>query len=120
IGMCLLATLAAHDFEFIDTDTLLDRCERAMNTIESLERFEGHLFNWYDSSSLVPLNPRYVSAVDSGNLAACLITLAEGLRQIAERPQPPLDQDSLDEVRSILQRAEAHDSDSADYWRERL
>src|SRR5207248_2093960 len=82
IGMSLLATLAAHDFGFISTAELLERNEAAMNTIESLERFDGHLFNWYDSSSLAPLNPRYVSAVDSGNLAAALIALAEGLRQL--------------------------------------
>src|SRR5213075_2574185 len=57
IGMGLLSTLAAHDFGFIGTPELLDRSEAAMNTIESLERFEGHLFNWYDSSNLAPLNP---------------------------------------------------------------
>ena len=45
-----------------------------------MERFEGHLFNWYDSQSLAPLTPRYVSSVDSGNLAAALLTLASGLR----------------------------------------
>ncbi|HXD74169.1 MAG TPA: glucoamylase family protein, partial [Vicinamibacterales bacterium] len=82
IGMSLLASIAAHAFEFIDTQTLLDRSERTMTTIESLERFEGHLLNWYDSSSLAPLHPRYVSAVDSGNLAAALITLAEALRRL--------------------------------------
>src|SRR6185436_18159644 len=102
IGMCLLATLAAHDFEFIDTGTLLDRTERAMNTIESLERFEGHLLNWYDSSSLVPLNPRYVSSVDSGNLAASLITLAEGLRQLAAKDGEPVER-----LERLAQRAAA-------------
>ena len=88
IGMGMLATLAAHDFQFISTTELVKRNEAALDTIEKLERFEGHLFNWYDSSTLAPLNPRYVSSVDSGNLAASLLTLAAGLRQIGERPEP--------------------------------
>ena len=49
--------------------------------MEGLERYEGHLLNWYDTQSLAPLPPRYVSTVDSGNLAGALMTLAEGLRE---------------------------------------
>src|SRR5439155_520111 len=48
IGMALLATLAAHDFGFIDTDDLTERIDATLTTVESLERFEGHLMNWYD------------------------------------------------------------------------
>jgi cyclic beta-1,2-glucan synthetase len=83
IGMGLLATLAAHDFGFIDTDALLDRIETTLTTIEGLERFEGHLLNWYDTRTLAPLPPSYVSTVDSGNLAGALLTLSVGLRQLA-------------------------------------
>ena len=50
---------------------------RCCPTLERLERFEGHFFNWYDSQSLTPLMPRYVSSVDSGNLAAALLTVAQ-------------------------------------------
>ena len=57
-------------------------------TMEGLERFEGHLLNWYDTLSLAPLSPAYVSTVDSGNLAGALMTLAEGLRQLTRHPQP--------------------------------
>jgi cyclic beta-1,2-glucan synthetase len=80
IGMGLLATLAAHDLGFIDTDVLARRIAATLTTIEGLERHEGHLLNWYDTESLAPLPPRYVSTVDSGNLAGALMTLAEGLR----------------------------------------
>src|SRR5439155_7662201 len=83
IGMGLLATLAAHDFGFIDTDALLDRIETTLTTIEGLERFEGHLLNWYDTRTLAALPPSYVSTVDSGNLAGALLTLSVGLRQLA-------------------------------------
>jgi cyclic beta-1,2-glucan synthetase len=80
IGMGLLATLAAHDLGFIDTDALLARIEAALTTIEEMEQFEGHLLNWYDTRTLAPLLPRYVSTVDSGNLAGALLTLSVGLR----------------------------------------
>jgi cyclic beta-1,2-glucan synthetase len=81
IGMGLLATLAAHDLGFIGTDELASRTSATLTTMEGLERFEGHLLNWYDTKSLAPLPPAYVSTVDSGNLAGALMTLAEGLRQ---------------------------------------
>ncbi len=81
IGMGLLATLAAHDLGFIATDALAEKVGATLTTMEGLERYEGHLLNWYDTQSLAPLPPRYVSTVDSGNLAGALMALAEGLRQ---------------------------------------
>jgi len=87
IGMGLLATLAAHDLGFIRTGDLLLKIEATLTSLEGLERFEGHLLNWYDTKDLAPLPPRYVSTVDSGNLAGALLTLAEGLRQLSRSPQ---------------------------------
>ena len=88
IGMGLLATLAAHDFGFIDLDALIERTTAALTTTEALEHFEGHLLNWYDTESLAPLRPAYVSTVDSGNLAGALLTLAMGLRALAAAAAP--------------------------------
>ncbi|HVQ29529.1 MAG TPA: glucoamylase family protein, partial [Vicinamibacteria bacterium] len=85
IGMGLLATLAAHDLGFIATEELATRIDATLTTMEGLERHEGHLLNWYDTQSLAPLAPAYVSTVDSGNLAGALMTLAEGLRQLSAR-----------------------------------
>ena len=82
IGMALLATLAAHDFGFIDTDGLAARIEATLTTVESLERFEGHLLNWYDTRTLAPLPPSYISTVDSGNLGGALLTLSVALHQL--------------------------------------
>ena len=79
IGMALLATLAAHDLGFIDTDELADRIDATLTTVESLERFEGHLLNWYDTRTLAPLPPAYVSTVDSGNLAGALLDAVGGV-----------------------------------------
>jgi cyclic beta-1,2-glucan synthetase len=87
IGMGLLATLAAHDLGFIRTPELVQRLEATLSTMEGLDRFEGHLLNWYDTTTLTPLAPRYVSTVDSGNLAGALLALAEGLRRLAGEPQ---------------------------------
>src|SRR5439155_25789706 len=83
IGMALLATLAAHDFGFIDTDDLTERIDATLTTVESLERFEGHLMNWYDTRTLAPLTPAYISTVDSGNLAGALLTLAVALQRLS-------------------------------------
>jgi len=82
IGFGLLSVLAAHDLGFIKTPELEDKIDATLTTIEGLERFEGHLFNWYDTQSLAALRPRYVSSVDSGNLYASLIVLAAGLREL--------------------------------------
>ncbi|OFW29186.1 MAG: carbohydrate-binding protein [Acidobacteria bacterium RIFCSPLOWO2_02_FULL_65_29] len=83
IGMALLATLAAHDLGFLSTDELVDRIDDALTTVEGLERFEGHLLNWYDTRTLAPLPPAYVSTVDSGNLAGALVTLSMALRHVS-------------------------------------
>ncbi len=82
IGMALLAALSAHDLGFIGTDELADRINATLTTVESLERFEGHLLNWYDTRTLAPLAPPYVSTVDSGNLAGALVTLSVGLQRL--------------------------------------
>jgi cyclic beta-1,2-glucan synthetase len=87
VGMGLLSTLAAHDLGYLSTDALGRRLEATLLTLESLERHQGHLLNWYDTATLAPLHPRYVSTVDSGNLAAALIALAQGILDLEHRPQ---------------------------------
>jgi len=79
MGLALLANLSARDFGYISTGQLMERTESAFRTMETLERHRGHFYNWYDTESLQPLLPMYVSTVDSGNLAAHLLTLRAGL-----------------------------------------
>src|SRR5208282_5109333 len=86
----LLSALAAHDLGFIRTGSLVDRLEATLQTIGGLEQCEGHLLNWYDTHTLAPLSPAYVSTVDSGNLAGALIAVAQGLRQLDTKPQSAL------------------------------
>ena len=73
--------LAARDFGFIDTFGLVERLERTIDTINQLDKWKGHLYNWYDTITLKPLPPLYVSTVDSGNFAVCLVTIKEGLTE---------------------------------------
>ena len=83
IGMGLLSTLAAHDLGYLTTDALVARLDGTLTTLEGLERYHGHFLNWYDTATLAPLHPRYVSTVDSGNLAAALIALGQGLQALS-------------------------------------
>ncbi|MEO7726209.1 MAG: glucoamylase family protein, partial [Burkholderiales bacterium] len=79
IGLGLLANLAAHDFGYIPAGELIARTASTLETMQGLDRHEGHFYNWYDTQSLRPLSPLYVSSVDSGNLAGNLLTLRPGL-----------------------------------------
>ncbi len=83
IGLGLLSALSAHDLGFIDEAELVRRVGDTLGTLDALDRFEGHWLNWYDTHTLSPLLPAYVSTVDSGNLAGALVTLSVGLRDIA-------------------------------------
>jgi cellobiose phosphorylase len=79
IGITLLSDLSACDFGYISVGQLMDQTAKTLRTMDALERYRGHFYNWYDTISLKPLMPMYVSSVDSGNLAACLLTLQAGL-----------------------------------------
>ncbi|HYH45988.1 MAG TPA: glucoamylase family protein, partial [Thermoanaerobaculia bacterium] len=86
IGLYLLSVAAARDFGWLGTLDAVDRLEATLRTMGGLERFRGHFYNWYDTRGLHVLAPRYVSTVDSGNLAGHLLALAESCRQMAARP----------------------------------
>src|SRR5580692_1427745 len=86
IGLYLLSTLAARDMGWLGTLEAADRLEATLQTMSQLELYRGHLYNWYDTRGLVPLDPKYVSSVDSGNLAADLLVLGNGCREIVQEP----------------------------------
>ena len=100
IGLSMLATVAANDFGYITIDDLVERNLHTLESVARLERFEGHLFNWYDLSTLEPLRPRYVSAVDSGNLLASLWTFETSCDELAARPL--LDESALRGIADTL------------------
>ena len=82
IGLWLCSALAARDFGYLTSDDVLARCSNTMDTLERLQRYEGHLLNWYNTSTVEPLLPRYVSTVDSGNLLASLWVFAQGCSDV--------------------------------------
>ncbi|HEY1149901.1 MAG TPA: glucoamylase family protein [Pseudoduganella sp.] len=86
IGMALLANLTAWDFGYITTSQLITRTRNTMDSMAQLERHNGHFYNWYDTQSMKPLHPIYISTVDSGNLAGHLITLQAGLLGLPDHP----------------------------------
>ena len=76
IGLYLLVVATARDRGWCTTDEALDRLSATFATLRRMARFRGHFYNWYDTRDLRVLEPAYVSAVDSGNLAGHLIALA--------------------------------------------
>ena len=107
IGMSLLADLAAYDFGYCSAGRLLDRTENTFGTLSQLERCRGHFFNWYNTQTLEPLLPRYVSTVDSGNLAGQLLVQASWLRMLPESEIVPRQmfhglQDTLRILREVI------------------
>nr|WP_165930910.1 glucoamylase family protein [Paralcaligenes ureilyticus] len=79
IGLALLANLAACDFGYIPAGLMMERTGNSLRTMAVMEQHQGHFYNWYDTQSLQPLHPYYISTVDSGNLAGHLLTLQSGL-----------------------------------------
>jgi cyclic beta-1,2-glucan glucanotransferase len=86
MGLALLANLTAHDFGYLSTGQLVVRTTNALRSMAMLERHRGHFYNWYDTQTRLPLAPRYVSTVDSGNLAGHLLTLRAGLAELIDAP----------------------------------
>ena len=85
MGLALLANVAAHDFGYIGAGHLIERTTNTLQSMETLERYAGHFYNWYDTETRAPLT-RYISTVDSGNLAGHLLTLRAGLLEVADAP----------------------------------
>jgi len=90
IGLYLLCVLAARDLNIIDSPELELRLGRALDSMERLERWHGNFLNWYDTRTLRPLEPRYVSTVDTGNLVVSIRTLRMGLAEYLQE-QPSLE-----------------------------
>lgn len=84
IGYLLLGIVAAFDFKLINADDLVLRLERVLTTLERMDRYSGHLFNWYDTLTLRVLHPFFVSSVDSGNLVAALIVVRQACLELAD------------------------------------
>ena len=104
IGLALLANLAAWDFGYLQGSGVVARTRATLATMARLERHRGHFYNWYDTTTLEPLPPRYVSTVDSGNLAGHLLVLRQGLLALADAPVlAPHTADGMDDTLSAIE-----------------
>ncbi len=109
MGLSLLANLSAWDFGYVSTGQLIDRTANALDTMGTMERYKGHFYNWYDTDSLKPLLPMYISTVDSGNLAAHVATLRAGLiKLLDEKITGPAVFNGLTDTLNILTDAAGH------------
>ncbi len=86
LGLLLLSTLSAHDLGYITLSELVSRVDRTLLSMERLEKYNGHLYNWYDTLTAQALPPRYISTVDSGNLAGHLLVLKNGCQELLDAP----------------------------------
>lgn len=87
LGLYLLSAVSARDFGWLGLRETTDRLAATLATMDSLDRYRGHFYNWYDTGDLRPLDPKYISTVDSGNLAGHLIAVANACRFWREQPQ---------------------------------
>ncbi len=101
IGVYLLSVISARQFGWISFAETIDRIEQTVSTIDRMEKFRGHLLNWYLTDTLNTLGPRYVSAVDSGNLAGHLVAVSSALRDWEEAPSAHM-QGSIDGLADCL------------------
>lgn len=81
IGFSLLACISAYELDFITKDEALDKISRIIETVERLEKWNGHLYNWYNVKTLQRMHPPFISSVDSGNFVAALFTVESFLRK---------------------------------------
>jgi len=90
LGLYLLSCVTAQDFGWLAPQQLLQKIEAAITSMEAMEKHQGHFYNWYDVKTLHPLEPRFISTVDSGNLAGHLLVAREGLLDLLKAPLLPL------------------------------
>lgn len=104
IGLMLASVLAARDMGFITTAEMCARLNLAVTSIEKLEKYHGNLLNWYDTKTLKPLEPKFVSTVDSGNFVCSLVTVMQGLKDYAvEYPQM---NELSERIQNIIERTD--------------
>ncbi len=79
IGLSMLAVISANDLGFINYDKTIELLKNILNTVDELQKWNGHLYNWYNTETKEPLYPRYVSTVDSGNFVGYLYVIKNWL-----------------------------------------
>ena len=81
IGLALLAVISSYDLGYETQKNTLELLNKMIDTIYNLQKWNGHLYNWYNIETLEPLRPRYISSVDSGNFVGYLYVVKQFLIQ---------------------------------------
>lgn len=89
-GLYLLSVIAARDFGWIGLDEMIQRLHLTLDSMERLPRYQGHFYNWYETTEARALDPKYISSVDNGNLAGHLLAVAEGCRDWKTHARPAI------------------------------
>ena len=87
IGLGMLSVISSYDLGFESLEDTVSLLEKMINTVSGLQKWNGHLYNWYNLDNLQPLMPRFVSSVDSGNFVGYLYVVLQFLEQFGTRPQ---------------------------------
>ena len=75
IGLSLMAVISASDLKYISKEKAIEYLKNILQTVDELPKWNGHLYNWYNTKTKEPLVPRYVSTVDSGNFVGYLYVI---------------------------------------------
>ena len=86
LGLLLNSRQAAFEFGYLTLAEFVDLTERTFSTILELPRYHGHFVNWYETLTLKPIEPLFISSVDNGNFVASLWSLKEGCQELLRRP----------------------------------
>ena len=105
MGLYLLSAVVARDFGWSGTLQTLTRLEQTLASMSRLQRHRGHFFNWYATEQMRVLEPAYVSAVDSGNLAGHLIAIANACEEWLVQPLAPYARQGLQDTLQLIRQA---------------
>ncbi|WP_425801934.1 GH36-type glycosyl hydrolase domain-containing protein [Desulfitobacterium sp. Sab5] len=117
IGLAMLSNLAALELGYQTLDSALTGIEESLKTLAKMDKWKGHFYNWYDTLTLKPLHPQYISTVDSGNLAVYLLTLSQGLRTLEKKSLfEPIKSGLTDTYRLVQEYMDQERSEHRDAW----
>lgn len=118
IGLYLCALAAAQKLGLLEEAEFFKRVDATLTTLEKLSKWHDLPYNWYDTRTLEPLGPRFVSSVDCGNLAACLLTCAQGVRMLlSERNEAYASLAArMDELANAMRLELLYDASAGLFW----
>ena len=104
IGLSLLAVISAYDLKYIELDKAMELLKNIIDTVDSLEKWNGHLYNWYNTKTKEPLRPRYVSTVDSGNFVGYLYVTRSFLQEVLSKNLKEISGEKEEFNKQIIER----------------